>query len=184
MYGVSAIYGSIIVAGAFLLLFSGPFGKLIKLFPPVVTGTVVVIIGLSLIPTDIKNMGGGINSPDFASAENLMLSFGVLFFILFMNRFFKGFLRSLSVLLGIVIGTVVAAFMGKVDFTEVREASWLHMPTPFYFGTPTFEIVKEKDFVKGYRAEGIAFILGGIFNAFPYNTFAQSFIRVRRDRCT
>jgi len=205
MYGVSAIYGAIIAAGAFLIIFSGLFGKLIKLFPPIVTGTVVIIIGLSLTPTGVKNMGGGINSPDFASAENLLLSFGVLFFILFMNRFFKGFLRSLSVLLGIVLGTVVAAFMGKVDFTEVKEASWLHMPTPFYFGTPTFEIVpiitmlivatvvvvestgaflalgkitgkdlKENDFVKGYRAEGIAFILGGIFNAFPYNTFAQN----------
>ncbi len=114
-------------------------------------------------------------------------------------------MRALSVLLGIIFGTIAAAFMGKVDLTEVKEASWMHFPTPFYFGTPTFELVPiltmmivaaviivestgaflalgkitnkeltEHDFAKGYRAEGLAFILGGIFNAFPYNTFAQN----------
>ena len=204
-YGISAIYGAIIAAGLFILLFANFFGKLIRLFPPVVTGTVVTIIGLSLIPTGIKNMGGGANSPEFGSAENLILAFGVLVLILLINRFFTGFVRSLSVLMGIIVGTVAAFFMGKVDLTEVREASWVHFPTPFYFGTPTFEIVPivtmlivgsviivestgaflalakitnkqltEKDFTRGYRAEGLAIMLGGIFNAFPYNTFAQN----------
>lgn len=204
-YGISAIYGAIIMTGLFIILFANFYGKLVKLFPPIVTGTVVIIIGLSLIPTGIKNMGGGANSADFGSAENLILSFGVLILILLMNRFFKGFFRAVSVLIGIIIGTLVAATMGKVDWQTVQEASWLHFPAPFHFGYPTFEIVpiltmilvgtvilvestgaflalgkmdnkelKEKDLARGYRAEGMAFTLGGVFNAFPYSTFAQN----------
>ncbi|WP_160722996.1 nucleobase:cation symporter-2 family protein [Bacillus sp. USDA818B3_A] len=204
-YGITAIYGSIIAAGIFIILFANLYGKLLKLFPPVVTGTVVIIIGLSLIPTGIKNMGGGASSPEFGSAENLILSFGVLFFILLMNRFFTGFMRAISVLLGIIAGTIVASFMGKVNLQTVADASWFRIPTPFYFGVPSFEIVpiltmiivgtvilvestgaflalgkitekelSEKDIIRGYRTEGIAFVLGGIFNAFPYSTFAQN----------
>jgi xanthine permease len=204
-YGISAIYGSIIAAGLFIILFANFFGKLIKLFPPVVTGTVVTIIGLSLIPTGIKNMGGGATNPDFGSAENIILSFGVLTIILVMNRFFKGFLRAISVLIGITIGTIAAGFMGRLDTQAVADASWFHLPTPFHFGVPTFEIVPiltmilvgivilvestgaflalskmtgkeltEKEIASGYRTEGIAFTLGGIFNAFPYSTFAQN----------
>lgn len=71
-YGITAIYGAIIAAGLFIILFSKFYGKLLKLFPPVVTGTVVMIIGLSLIPSGIKNMGGGEGSKDFGSAESLM----------------------------------------------------------------------------------------------------------------
>ncbi|MBY0095760.1 nucleobase:cation symporter-2 family protein [Mesobacillus maritimus] len=204
-YGITAIYGAIIATGLFILLFSNVYGKLVKLFPPIVTGTVVIIIGLSLIPTGIKNMGGGANSADFGSAENLLLSFGVLAFILLMNRFFKGFLRSISVLLGIILGTIMATFMGKVQLQPVMDAAWFHLPAPFHFGVPTFEIVPiltmilvgtvilvestgaflalgkmkqqelgEEDITRGYRAEGMAFMLGGIFNAFPYSTFAQN----------
>ncbi|WP_299094117.1 nucleobase:cation symporter-2 family protein [uncultured Metabacillus sp.] len=204
-YGISSIYGSIIAAGLFIILFANFFGKLIKLFPPVVTGTVVTIIGLSLIPTGIRNMGGGASNPDFGSAENIILSFGVLTIILIMNRFFKGFLRAISVLIGIMIGTIAAAFMGKLDTQVVADASWFHLPAPFHFGVPTFEMMPiltmilvgivilvestgaflalskmtgkeltEKEIASGYRTEGIAFTLGGIFNAFPYSTFAQN----------
>ncbi|GAA3324772.1 hypothetical protein GCM10020331_053960 [Ectobacillus funiculus] len=90
--------------------------KLVKFFPPVVTGTVVVIIGLSLIPSGIRNMAGGMGSPDFGSLNNLLLSMGVIAFILIINRFVKGYARSLSVLLGIIAGTAAAAIMGKVNF--------------------------------------------------------------------
>lgn len=204
-YGVTAIYGSIIAAGLFIMLGAVFFSKIVKLFPPVVIGTVVTLIGLSLIPTGIKNMAGGNGSKDFGSLDNLALSFGVLLFILLLNRYSRGFIKSLSVLAGILIGTLAAALMGKVDFSPVQNASWFHLPRPFYFGAPSFEIgpiltmiivgmvviiestgvfmalskicdqpLTDKDLARGYRAEGLAFVLGGILNAFPYNTFAQN----------
>ncbi|MFT4497866.1 xanthine permease PbuX [Bacillus cereus] len=204
-YGVSSIYGAIIAAGLFVVIFAKLFGKLVKLFPPVVTGSVVTVIGVTLVPAAINDMAGGVGSKDFGSLENLALAFGVLLFIIIMYRFFDGFIRSISILLGLLFGTIVAAFMGKVSLQAVGEADWFHGIQPFYFGTPTFEVtpiitmilvacvgiveatgvyfalsdicnkkIGEKELTKGYRAEGLAMVLGGIFNAFPYTTYSQN----------
>jgi len=204
-YGVSAIYGAIIVSGVVVILISGFFGKLVKFFPPVVTGSVVTIIGITLIPVAINNMGGGQGAADFGSMSNILLAFGTLVFIVLLYRFSTGFIKAISILIGIVGGTIAAAFMGKVDFSPVRDSDFFHMIQPFYFGTPTFEIspiitmtlvaivslvestgvyfalgdmlgkkIEKEDLTKGYRAEGIAVVLGGIFNSFPYTTFSQN----------
>ena len=204
-YGISAIYGAIIVSGLFVVIISKFFGSLVRFFPPVVTGSVVMIIGITLIPVAINNMGGGQGASDFGSLANVSLAFGTLLFIILMYKFSTGFMRAISILLGLVAGTIAASFMGKVDFTAVGEASYFHMVQPFYFGMPTFEWpailtmilvamvslvestgvyfalgdickkdVKQKDLTKGYRAEGIAILLGGIFNAFPYTTYSQN----------
>ncbi|WP_062233046.1 nucleobase:cation symporter-2 family protein [Fictibacillus sp. FJAT-27399] len=204
-YGISAIYGSILVSGLAVVLLAGVFGKIIKLFPPVVTGSVVTIIGVTLIPVAIQDMAGGQGSKDFGSPDNLMLSFGVLAFIIIVYRLFTGFIRAVSILLGLLAGTVAASFMGKVDFGPVADASWFHMVKPFYFGPPTFHAsailtmvlvaivsmiestgvflalgkicgkeISPEQMTKGYRAEGLAVMLGGVFNAFPYTTYSQN----------
>ncbi|WP_077624304.1 nucleobase:cation symporter-2 family protein [Sediminibacillus massiliensis] len=204
-HGVSAIYGSILVSGIFVVIIAKYFSKLVKFFPPVVTGSVITIIGLTLIPVAIKDMAGGEGNADFGNPSNLLLSFGVLVFILLLNKFTKGFIRAVSVLLGLVAGTVAASLLGMVDFSEVAEASWFHSIQPFYFGMPTFEIsailtmilvaivsliestgvylalgditnrkIDEQQLSKGYRAEGLAIVLGGVFNAFPYTAYSQN----------
>ncbi|CAM5211850.1 Xanthine permease OS=Ureibacillus acetophenoni OX=614649 GN=SAMN05877842_11275 PE=3 SV=1 [Ureibacillus acetophenoni] len=203
--GIGAIYGAVIASGIIVVLISGFFGKLVKFFPPIVTGSVVTIIGISLIPVAINNMGGGQGAEDFGSSTNIALAMATLVIILLIYRFTTGFIRSISILLGLVIGTIIATFMGKVDFSPVVEAGWLHLVQPFYFGTPTFDIgaiitmtlvamvslvessgvyyalgditkqkIESKDLSKGYRSEGLASIIGGIFNAFPYTTFSQN----------
>ncbi|UAL50754.1 nucleobase:cation symporter-2 family protein [Metabacillus dongyingensis] len=204
-YGISSIYGAILASGLFVILISTVFGKLAKFFPPVVTGSVVTIIGITLIPVAMNNMAGGQGSPDFGSISNIGLAFGVLLFIILLYRFFTGFTRSISILIGLLAGTAAAAFMGKVDIQPVYEASWFQVGKPFYFGTPTFEIapiltmilvaivsmvestgvyyalgdltkqkITKEDLAKGYRAEGVAYLLGGIFNAFPYTAYSQN----------
>ncbi|MEO3945493.1 nucleobase:cation symporter-2 family protein [Gorillibacterium sp. CAU 1737] len=205
-FGMGAIYGAIIVSGILIFLFAPLFGRIIRFFPPVVTGSVVTIIGISLIPVAITDMGGGSSAGEaFGDLSNLGLAFGVLVLILLLNRFATGFLRSISVLIGLVAGTIAAWFMGKVDFSSVADASWFHFVKPFYFGTPEFhpsaiiimtlvaivsvvestgvfialgkicdKEITPADLTKGYRAEGLASILGGIFNAFPYTTFSQN----------
>ncbi|MER2119987.1 MAG: nucleobase:cation symporter-2 family protein [Solibacillus sp.] len=203
--GLGDVYGAIIASGIIIVLIGGLFGKLIKFFPPVVTGSVVTIIGISLIPVAINNMAGGQGAADFASGSNVALAFITLLIILVIYRFTVGFVRAIAILLGMVSGTVIGIFMGKVDFAPVAEASWLHIMQPFYLATPTFnasailtmtlvamvslvestgvyyalsDITKKdltsKDLSKGYRAEGLASIIGGIFNAFPYTTFSQN----------
>ena len=139
-YGISAVYGSIITAGLFVVLFAKYFGQLVKFFPPIVTGSVVTVIGITLIPVAVNNMAGGQGAKDFGDISNIALSFGVLLFIIFLYRFFTGFIRSIAILIGMVAGTIMAALMGKVDFSAVSEASWFHMPELFYFGAPTFNV--------------------------------------------
>jgi xanthine permease len=125
--------------------------------------------------------------------------------ILILNRIGTVFTRAAAVLFAVLIGTGVAAFLGLVDFSPVREAGWFQMVQPFYFGMPTFDVsailvmtlvaiismiestgvflalsditkkpIGSNELTKGYRAEGVATILGGIFNSFPYTTFSQN----------
>ena len=205
-FSINDMYGAIIVAGIFVVLISGVFAKIKKFFPPVVTGTLITTIGLTLVPVAIQNMGGGNSAAkSFGSGQNLFIAFCTMFIILALEIWTKGFIRSISVLIGLVAGTVIAACMGLVSFTPVMEASWFHLPQLFYFGVPKFEWsssltmiiialvsmvestgvffaigdllhhdVTEEDLKKGYRAEGIAQIFGGLFNAFPYTTFSQN----------
>lgn len=203
--GMQTAYGSIIVAAIIVVLIAPLYGKILKFFPTVVTGTVVTMIGLSLVDVGVTSIGGGSGAKDFGSIENLLLGTFVMIVVLVSNKFLKGFFQAVSVLNGIILGTIVAAFMGKVDFSVIGSAKWISFIHPFSFGLPKFDLgsiimmtfvmltvmiestgtffgigrvcekeITEKDIVRGLRAEGIATLLGGIFNSFPYTTFNQN----------
>lgn len=204
--GIGAIYGSIIASGIFVVLVSGIFSKIKKLFPPLVTGTVITVIGLTLVPVAVEKMGGGLAAdPEFGNSTSLLLAFTTIALIIVIQVWGRGFIKSIAVLVGLVGGTILAAILGQVDLAPVGEATWFHFPQPFYFGTPTFDIssivlmiiisivsmvestgvyfalgditgkhIGEEELKKGYRAEGLAVILGGIFNTFPYTGFSQN----------
>ncbi|WML48243.1 nucleobase:cation symporter-2 family protein [Neobacillus sp. PS3-34] len=138
LQGMTAIYGAIIVSGIIVMILAQFMSKIMHFFPSVVTGSVVAIIGVSLIPVAMNNAAGGLGSPDFGSLQNLSLATITLLLIILMNRFLKGYLRAISVLLSLVAGTAVASFMGMVNFDQVSHASWFHIVQPFYFGFPTF----------------------------------------------
>ena len=92
-YGITSIYGSILASGLIVIIISTFFGKLAKFFPPIVTGTVVTVIGLTLIPVAMNNLGGGDpTASNFGSIENVALGFGTLIFIILMYKFASGFL--------------------------------------------------------------------------------------------
>lgn len=201
-HGSGAMFGALIVSGIYVLLIAGIFSKIANFFPPIVTGSVITTIGLTLIPVAIGNMGNNSEKP---TAQSLLLAVVTILIILLVNIFAKGFLKSISILIGLIIGTIIASFMGLVDFAPVTQAPLVHVPTPFYFGIPKFElssivmmciiatvslvestgvyfalsdITNEKlDSIRlrnGYRAEGLAVLLGGIFNTFPYTGFSQN----------
>ncbi|MGH2945633.1 MAG: 2-oxo-4-hydroxy-4-carboxy-5-ureidoimidazoline decarboxylase [Solirubrobacteraceae bacterium] len=140
--GLLAIYGAVIVAGAVTFLAAPYFSRLLRLFPPVVTGTVILVIGVALLPVAAQQAGGGdTTAADFGSFENLELAGLTLLFIIVLQRFFRGrFLATVAVLLGLVFGTVVAAIAGIVDFSGVGDADALGITTPFHFGLPTFGV--------------------------------------------
>lgn len=204
--GHSYMYGSIIAAGLFLLLCGGVFAKLRRFFPTIVTGSLITLIGFTLIPVAFQNLGGGdAQAKNFGSPINLLLGFSTIIIILVLNVWTRGFIQQIAILLGIVAGSLLAVILGQVGFEPVGQAQWFQLPQLFYFAQPRFEWssivtmvltaitcmiestgvyfalsevvgqdLKEQDLAAGYRAEGLAAILGGVFNTFPYSTFSQN----------
>lgn len=139
-HGMTAIYGAIIVAGLFTFLVAPFFSRLIRLFPPVVTGTIITIIGINLMPVAVRWMGGGVGNPNFGSFSNIGLGFITFLIVVFTYRFTKGFISNLAVLIGLIGGTIIAMALGVTNFEEVGRAQWVSVIEPFYFGLPTFDV--------------------------------------------
>ncbi|MGY0022145.1 nucleobase:cation symporter-2 family protein [Streptomyces sp. YJ-C3] len=136
--GLPAIYGAVIVAGLAMMLLAPVFGRLLTFFPPVVTGTVILIIGLSLLPTAGTWAAGGSGAEDFGEPKNIALAALVLVIVLGVQRFAPPALSRIAVLIGIVAGTAVAIPTGFTDFGAVGDANWVGISTPFHFGAPEF----------------------------------------------
>lgn len=201
-YDITAVFGATIACGLFMIVVAPFFSALLRFFPPLVTGTVILIIGVSLMDVAagwITNNGASAAPPDLALAA------GTLLFIVLVERFAPPVLARLSVLLGLALGTLVALPMGKVDWSGVGEAGWFAVVTPFHFGLPTFPLaavvsmlvvglvimtettgdmiavgeitgrpVTKRRLGDGLRADGLSTVLGGMFNTFPYTAFAQN----------
>jgi NCS2 family nucleobase:cation symporter-2 len=197
------VFGAVMVSGLFCILVAPVFEKLIRFFPKVVTGTVVMVIGISLLPTGIKWITN--STAVAATHEQLYLALAVLAINLLLSKYLKGIWNSASILLSIVIGTILAAFMGMADFSGVASAGWISVDIPFKFGLPKFELSaaislclimlvlmteslgnmmaihdmvdKEIDganIKRALRGDGISTFISSIFNSFPITPFAQN----------
>ena len=143
--GLATMYGSIIAVGLIVFLAAPFFAKLLRFFPPVVTGTLLTVMGTTLLSVSADDI---LRWTDDAPAdtkaaltfESLAYAIGTIVIIVLIQRLFKGFMGTLSVLLGLVIMTGVAFAMGKTDLTGVGKASWVAVTHPFFFGLPQFSI--------------------------------------------
>ena len=138
-HGIAAILGAQIVGGLVAALVGLFVKKLRRLFPPLITGTVVFTIGLSLYPTAINYMAGGTSSTDYGSWQNWLIAFFTLGVVTTLNHFGKGLWKLSSILLGIGAGYALAACFGMVHFESVAQASMFQLPQLLYFGVE-FEI--------------------------------------------
>ena len=203
--GLDVLYGSLLISGILVVLIAPFFSYLVKFFPPVVTGSVVTIIGINLMPVAMNYLAGGEGAKNYGDTKNLMLGGVTLLIILILQRFTKCFLKSIAILIGLAIGTALAGIFGMVDIKQVGDAHWFGFPVPFRFSGFGFDVssilvffivavvsliestgvyhalseitgrkLERKDFRKGYTAEGLAIILGSIFNAFPYTAYSQN----------
>lgn len=203
--GMGAIYGAVMVGGLLTFLLAPFFSKLLRFFPPVVTGSVITIIGISLLPVGVDWAAGGTGAPDYGKLIYITVAFLVLVSILLIRKFGKGFWVNIAVLLGLIIGMIIAMPFHLVNFSGVASAPWLGIDTPFHYGMPKFDVgsivamafvmlvtmvestgdflaigeviekpIGEEELTRGLRADGLATILGGILNAFPYTAFAQN----------
>lgn len=140
-HGLTGIYGSVMVAGIIVYFVSPYFSRLIRFFPPVVTGSIITIIGVSLLPVAVRWAGGGSpGAKDFGNLHFLGLAFLVLVLVIFFYRYFTGFLSNIAVLLGLAAGTLIAIPFGLVNFSGISNAAWVGITTPFAFGLPVFDV--------------------------------------------
>ncbi|WP_082406430.1 nucleobase:cation symporter-2 family protein [Microbacterium sp. No. 7] len=138
--GITDIFGATIACGVFMILVAPFFSQLLRFFPPIVTGTVILIIGLSLmrVAAGWITQGGDENGAD---PLNVGFAAGTLLFIILIERFAPPALQRVSVLLGLVVGTLVALLVpGMVHWDSVGDAAWFAIITPFHFGLPTWNI--------------------------------------------
>ncbi|MFC7303070.1 nucleobase:cation symporter-2 family protein [Streptomyces monticola] len=133
------IFGAIIVAGLLGFIAAPYFSKLVRFFPPVVTGTVITLIGVSLMPVAFGwAQGPDPAAKDYGAGKYLALAGISLVVVLLIRRFTHGFVKQIAVLLGLVVGTVIAIPFGVADFSALGDADLIGFPTPFHFGAPQF----------------------------------------------
>ncbi len=138
-FGVATIFGAQIVGGMIAILVGTFIKQIRRFFPPLITGTVVFAIGLSLYPTAINYMAGGTGSEHYGSWQNWLVALITLTIVTALNHYGKGIWKLSSILIGIIVGYGVAFCFGMVDFAAVSQASFFQLPLPLHFGVK-FEI--------------------------------------------
>jgi NCS2 family nucleobase:cation symporter-2 len=139
--GLTGIYGAVIASGLFGLVAAPLVGRLLPLFPPVVTGTIILVIGISLMRVGVNWAAGGVGNPNYGAPLYLGIAAFVLCVILAITRYATGFVASASVLIGIALGMILAGFAGLVELDRVAAAPWFDVVRPFAFGWPSFDPV-------------------------------------------
>ena len=203
-FGLAAVFGAAIVAAPVEILIGYFFENVRRLFPPLVTGVVVMLVGLTLIPIAIQYSAGGPGAETYGDLTNLGLAALVLAVALGVNQLFDGFARAVSILIAVVVGYVVAIPLGLVDGSQVAAADWVAVPRPLEFGisvepsavllvafayvvtametigdvSGTTEAVGRDATGEETRgalvADGVMSAVAAVFNAFPNTSFSQN----------
>ena len=137
-FDIATILGAQIVGGIVAVIVGIFIKQIRKFFPPLITGTVVFAIGLSLYPTAINYMAGGASNESYGSWQNWLVAIITLCIVTVLNHYGKGIWKLASILIGIIAGYIISLFFGMVDFSAVVNASWFALPKPMHFGV-TFE---------------------------------------------
>ncbi|WP_425446894.1 uracil-xanthine permease family protein [Dethiothermospora halolimnae] len=202
--GLPGIFGATILGSFTEIILSRFIKPLMRFFPPVVTGTVVTLIGLTLLPVSIDWAAGGAGAADYGSLTNVTLSMIVMAIVIVLNRYGKGIFSSASILIGIIVGYIISYPLGLLDFTAVNDAQWVALPQIFKFGVD-FKLAAVVPFLAAYLvtsietigclmavgeasnkslssdelgsgllADGVGSFIAGFFGAGPNTSFSQN----------
>ncbi|MGH3588981.1 MAG: nucleobase:cation symporter-2 family protein, partial [Pseudonocardia sp.] len=139
-HGLGTVYGSLLVAGIIWMLVAPYFSMLLRLFPPVVTGTVIALIGITLIPVGLKLIAGKPTDADHGALGRLALAAFTVALMVVFYRCLRGLLGQLSILLAIVLGATAGWIAGFGNLAAVAEGPVFGMITPFHFGPLQFHV--------------------------------------------
>lgn len=203
-FGLAAIFGAVIVAAPVEVAIGYFYEDLRRFFPPLVTGTVVMLVGLTLVPTAIDYSAGGPGAETYGNLENLALAGLVFAAAIGFNQYFDGLLSISSVLIAVVLGYLIAIPLGLLDLSAVGDASWVEIPMPLEFGVefhPSAILIAAFAYVVtsietigdvegttgtvgrrattdemrgGLFADGFMSMFAGLFSAFPNTSFSQN----------
>jgi NCS2 family nucleobase:cation symporter-2 len=137
--GLASVFGALFVAGIIVVLIAPLIARFMRFFPPLVVGTILLAIGISLMEVSVMWTGGGFDAKDFGHPKYIAVAAAVLMFVLLMTKYATGFLQSIAVLLGIVFGVLVCLPFGLVDLSQVGKADWVGLVRPFSFGAFRFD---------------------------------------------
>lgn len=202
--GLPGIFGATILGSFIEIILSRFIKPLRRFFPPIVTGTVVILIGLTLLPVSIDWAAGGYGAADYGSLRNVSLSMSVMVVTMLLNRYGKGIISSASVIIGLIFGYIASYPLGMLDFNPIHDASWFAFPTIFKYGI-TFSLAAVIPFITAYLvttietvgvlmavgeasgkelsseeisagilADGVGSFLAGFFCAGPNTSFSQN----------
>ena len=202
--GLPGIIGATILGAFFEIILSYFIKPLMKLFPPIVTGTVVCLIGLTLLPVSMDWAAGGSGATDYGSLINISVAMFVMIITLLLKRYGKGMLSSASILIGMISGYLICIPLEMVDLSSISQANFIAIPQIFQYGVafnlkaliaflPAYFVttietvgclkaigeVSEVDMDDekvgaGVLADGIGSIIGGAMGAFPNTSFSQN----------
>jgi len=203
-FGVQAIFGALIVGGFVEFIVSTFIWRIRRFFPPLVTSTVVTLIGLGLIPVGFNWAAGG-GTALFGEPIAFIIAGLVLVIMIVANRFTTGFLQTVCIIFAIVCGYVISGIAGILDMNYVLKADWIALPNVFSFGPPQFivgailgilaaqfgsmletvgdiyatgsvlnEEVKPETLRGAVAVDGIGSAIGTIFNGFSLTSFSQN----------
>ena len=203
-FGMAGIVGATIGGSLVEAILSRFIKPLTKFFPPLITGTVVALIGITLLPVSIDWAAGGVGAEDYGSLQNITVAFIIMLFTLFLNHYGKGIASTASVFIGMVFGYLICLPLGMVDLTAVSEAAWFALPNIFRYGVvfnpasilsfiPAYvvsmigtfgimmaigeaanEPVHSEQTAGGVLADAVGSLLAGVFGAGPNTAFSQN----------
>lgn len=202
--GLPGIIGATILGSFIEIILSFFIKPLMKIFPPLVTGTVVCLIGLTLLPVSIDWAAGGNGAADYGSILNISIALFVMIFTLLLNHYGNGIISTASILIGMIVGYIICIPLGMVDFSAVKEANWVSFPQIFQYGVdfnlkylipfiPAYLVttietvgclkavcqvsgVEDNDEIigQGVLADGVGSMIAGILGTFPNTSFSQN----------
>lgn len=203
-FGVAGIVTATMTGSLVEIILSRFIKPLMKFFPPLITGTVVSLIGITLLPVSIDWAAGGYGSADYGSLKNIMIAFVIMIFTLLLSHYGKGMWSTASVFIGMVFGYLICIPLGMVDLSSVQEAQWIALPNILRYGVK-FDLASTLSFVPAYvvstigtvgivmaigeasntkisseraangvLADGIGSMISGLFGAGPNTAFSQN----------
>lgn len=202
--GIAAYFGGTMMAAVLEIVMSYFIKPLMKFFPPVVTGSVISLMGMTLMSVAMDWAAGGVGAANYGAPLNIMIAVFVFMIIGVVNHYGGNKIAPLSVLIGAVVGYIVCIPLGMVDFQQVSDAAWFAFPQLFKYGiTFKFEYalpfvtgylvtvietvgvmqtlgqvtkteLKDEDIAAGVRADGVGSFIGPIFGSGPAATFSQN----------